>query len=366
MSEVKTTELLKEESEIIQKKRTAWGNLGVTVHETELLLQMRAQAAISRVTMPANIAEVTEAESSLIELKAAQKQIEAERKGITSKLDDLAQRLMQPEKSLNEPITNLSNAIIGLKKEDERIQQIKMLKQQELSSLRERVKSYLAQKDFEFKTDINEKVTAAYQHALQKDIKPDDITEFINACLNKVGVVHFTIDRPGVTLKYVLPEEFELILEETFVFDPQAYLQLLGSELTDKFADYDVAYQNKQAALQLAEKEAAEKKAQLKSDLENQQIANKIEAASTPIVNEAPQVKALKKSYEVDMPDNMENAIKILSAFAANRFLCLPKLRVTKWFAFTPAQAATALAKVKCDDNNFQPSGIVFKEVDKL
>jgi hypothetical protein len=41
-------------------------------------------------------------------------------------------------------------------------------------------------------------------------------------------------------------------------------------------------------------------------------------------------------------------------------------LKVNKWFAFTPNQAATALAKVKCDDNNFAPAGIIFKEVDKL
>jgi hypothetical protein len=366
MSEANTPALQKEESEIIQKKRAAWGNLGVTVHETEQLLNLRAQAAVSKIKMPANIAEVPEAESQLKELKSAQKSIEAERKAITSKLDDLSQRLMLPEKSLNEPITNLSNSIIAIKKEEERIQQIKVLKAQEISSLKERIKSYLSQKDFEFRSDINNKVTQAYQHALQKDIKPEGIAEYINACVKKVGAIHFAVDRPGITLKYVLPEEYEQILEETFVFDANGYVELLGSELTDKFADYDVAYQNKQAALQLAEKEAAEKEAQLQKDLENQQIANKMEAASTPIINEAPQVKALKKSYEVDMPENMENAIKILSAFAANRTLCLPKLRVTKWFAFTPAQAATALAKVKCDDNNFQPLGIIFKEVDKL
>jgi hypothetical protein len=55
-----------------------------------------------------------------------------------------------------------------------------------------------------------------------------------------------------------------------------------------------------------------------------------------------------------------------MAAFTANLQLCLPKLRVTKWMAFTPSQAAGALAKVKNDDNNFSPSGITFKKVDKL
>jgi hypothetical protein len=78
-------------------------------------------------------------------------------------------------------------------------------------------------------------------------------------------------------------------------------------------------------------------------------------------------LKALKKAYEVDMPETFDSVMKIFSAFMANKQKCLEKVNIKKWFvSFNADSAAKALAKVKSDDNQFAPLGIVWKEVDKL
>ncbi len=153
-----------------------------------------------------------------------------------------------------------------------------------------------------------------------------------------------------------------------FKQNPEQYIQLYTNELRKKFIDYSVAYSNKKQAIELAAKEDEEKQKALIEEANNKETAIQLESVSEvlEVTVSGPEIKALKKSYEVNMPETVESVIMIMAAFTANLQLCMPKLKVTKWFKFTPDQAATALAKVKCDDNNFAPKGITFKEVEKL
>jgi plasmid replication initiation protein len=90
-----------------------------------------------------------------------------------------------------------------------------------------------------------------------------------------------------------------------------------------------------------------------------------METQAAPLVVDSG-VKALKKVYKVEMPETYDNAMLIMAAFLANSAKCREKTSTTKWFAFNATSAATALSRVKNDDNNFAPKGINFIEVDKL
>lgn len=361
----------KQLSEVEAKKYAAWGNLGLAVHETEMKLQAMAQGAIAKLKYPSKIEEVEEAELMIKAVKKEQATIEKERKEITSRFDDVSSRLMLPAKSINEPLTKSEAACIKIKSEYAKIQAAKQQKADEIKSIREKIASYLSNADAEAKSTIAISVTAAYEHALTKgDIKPDAIKEFVLKCYSRITEENFRLQAPNIQLKLVQPEEMNLILDEEFHFDANKYVQLYQDELDRKFDDYAVAYANKVEALELSKRQEKEKQDQIKAEKEQADLAASIAVNSEPINATAsdagPVVKALKRSYEVNMLETPENAIAIIGAFVANFQLCNAKLKVSKWFSITPTQMAAALSKVKCDDNNFQPAGIIFKEVEKL
>lgn len=354
---------------VLEQKRTAWAKMGETVYKTEMQLQAMAQKAVLAVKMPQNIEEVPNAEASLKELKAQRGFIEKNRKDVTSRFDDLQSRLMKPEKSLDDPIKALSDQIISVKKAHETAERIKREIEEERKSVKERAISFLNQKDFEFKQMINNAVTKALTFALgEGNVTPDGLEEYLMFMKGKFTLVTFMLPPYGdETCRHLKEEEVRAIITENYKNNPNEYLTLYRDELARKFNDYSVAYQNKQQAVELARKQEEEDRRQLEIQKQNKETAARLESTATVLTpSVSPGVKALKKSYEIDMPDSVESALAIMAGFTANLDKCLPKLKVTKWFAFTPAQAGNALAKVKCDDNNFQPSGITFKEVDKL
>ena len=357
-----------QEISLPEQKKEAWIKLATSVHVSELQLQARASAAINEITKPVNFEFVPEAEAKLKKLKQIKAEIEADRKVITTKLDGLSTRLMQPEKSLEEPIKNLTADIIAVKKRKEEADRLVQQKHEEVKRIVESVKNLIASSDYEFKSQIGIKVSLAYEHALGTDIKPEKLEEYLNKIKAKVGAADFQVNKPEISefnAKCVGPVEVQSLIEANFNTNPHAYVAIFQEELAEKFVDYATAYQNKADALALSVKQQAEKEAALKAEQENKAIAAKLEASSTEVtVNTG--VKALKKSYEVDMVESMENAFLILSAFLANRDKCASKTSTKKWFSFGADSAAKALAKVKSDDNSFNPQGIIWKEVDKL
>jgi len=351
-----------------ETKKEAWVKLAEAVHVGELQLQAQASGAISAIVKPINIEDIPAAEAQLKELKSTRNVIEVRRKGLTLKFDSLCSRLMIPEKSLDEPIKNLGAEIINLKKQHEQVERLKQAKAEEIKSIVEKIKTALASHDFNCKSDIGVKVSLAYENALSKDKKPEEIEEYLGKIRERVGPADFQVNKPDFNdfgARYSNPEEVTHLISEHFNTNPHAYVSIFQKELAEKFVDYSTAYKNKADAIALSIKQQAEKDIALKAEQENKAIAAKLEASSTE-VSAGPEIKALKKVYEVDMVESVDNAFLILSAFLANRDKCLPKLRVTKWFSFGAAQAAGALGKVKSDDNSFNPQGIIWKEVDKL
>lgn len=357
-----------ENTSIAMQKGEAWKNMGIGIYNTEISINAKVAKAISSIEKPTTIEDVVKAEAKLKELTSVKNEVVAERKAITTRLDAVGSRLMEPEKNMETAINELKAAIIPIKKEHEKKEQEKQKREYEKKELKERILTLLNNKDLEFKTFINGRVNYAYTYALEHDFKPEEIEEYLSAWSSKYDSKQFNIVLPGYSPSLLSQEEVNQILNENFKQNPDQYLQMYVIELKKKFIDYSVAYNNKKQALELAAKEEEEKQKALIEDAANKEAAIQIEAVSEvlDVTVAGPEIKALKKSYEVDMPETVESVIMIMAAFTANLQLCMPKLKVTKWFKFTPDQAATALSKVKCDDNNFAPKGITFKEVEKL
>jgi len=360
------TEITAEQAQIIESKKALWAQMGEAVYKTELQLQIEAQQALNNIALPVKIEEVPEAETMLKNIKAAQKTIEGKRKAVTTRFDEVSARLMQPEKSFTDPIKQLSDAIIKVKKEHEANQ----AKLKNIADEKTRAREYFLNKKIEIESalanKVNDFVSRCYEKALKDDITMEGLEAYKQDSISRVTINSFAYGLPVFNPAYCAKEDIEAIFQECFVINKSHYVSEFAAQLEEKFSDYEVALGNKADALALSQKQEKEKKDTIASAANNQAMAVKLEASATVVNAEPVFTKALKKSYEVDMDENVESVLKIMSAFSANINLCLPKLKVTKWFAFTPAQAANVLAKVKCDDNNFAPAGITFKEVDKL
>lgn len=365
MSEVATKEQL---DPVVAAKVVAWGKMGKAVHEKEIELQLISSKAINDVVIPKDINDVPDAEKQLVELKRKQKDTEKQRKELTNPLDSLSKRLMLPEKSFDPKIDELSKAIISIKKSHEASQAAVQKAEQERKDLKERILALMNNKDFEFRAFINTRCADALTYALKENIDPKDIETKVDEWCLAYDVKNFTYPFTGFSAAYIKQDEVNATVNELFKPDGEKYVTLYREEMKKKFVDYAVAFANKEQAIAINETEQVEKVKELVENHNNTETSIAIESVSETlnVTVENAGIKALKKSYEVDMEESADNAILILSAFVANIKLTKPKLRITKWFSFSVSNAAMALSKCKTDDNDFNPHGITFKEISKL
>lgn len=347
------------------KKREAWAKIGEAVSRLDMELQATAQAAIQSIVHPKGISEVKRAEELLSASRAIKVELENKRKELTLKFDKVSSRLMLPEKGLEEPIKKLSESIIAIKKEE----QLRIDKEKKsaaiLNKMEEYISSEFSRADAHYKNKILSDINSMYVFALEY-VAPHNIDPFLNLKRSHFSHGSFNFIPLGKPEYKGLDAEFKKCVLKCAT-DASFYLGLYQDELQKKFSDYEVAYQNKEQALQISADEEEKKKAEIKAESQNAQLSFRLTAAAQPLTPQiTTEFKALRKSYEIDMPETVMSVMAIMAAFSSHLQLCLPKLKVNKWFAFTPAQAATALCKVKAEDVNFHPLGITFKEVDKL
>jgi len=361
------SELQLQEQEVLEQKKQAWGQMGIAVHQTEMQLQAEAQSYLtSLAVLPTSIEEIPGAEEKLSAAKKGLTSITNKRKKVTSKFDAVTARLMDPEKSFADPIKIYSDAIIKLKKEDE----ANKAKLRNIEEEKNRCRTFFQDNKIAIELSLENKLTElvakCYSHALETNVSVENIKTYLDAVVNKLTVNSFAFKDVLFANNYISVDEVAKIKNEVFVINQESYVKRFADLIEAKFSDYEVASNNKAAALAQAKKADEEAKAQAATAAQQQTMANKIESAAF-VPNVAPsETKALKHGYIVDMPETVESVLMIMAAFSANINLCLKYLKVSKWFSFTAQQAATALGKVKCEDNSFQPSGIIFKQIDKL
>src|SRR5262245_24102987 len=101
---------------VIAKKQEAWSKFAVALHNREAQLQLMAQKIVAKMVTPKTIDDIAEAEKTLKTAKTDLAILIESRKEVTSKLDAVTTRLMEPEKSLTEPIAIYTAKIIEIKK----------------------------------------------------------------------------------------------------------------------------------------------------------------------------------------------------------------------------------------------------------
>jgi len=358
---------VKTKSAMLIEKREAWGEMGVLVYESELELSARAQSSILKIKYPDSFEQIQNAEALLKEINSERIQLENDRKAITSKFDAVTARLMQPEKQLIEAHAKFKAKIIEVKELKEKADKAKQLHDEEIKATKQRILNYCAEINYKYTAMINNQVASAYEYALSNDIEPEALVDYLKKVRGKFTLATFVPEPPTLNVIHLDLTEVNLLLDENYKIDSGSYLKQYYDQLDEKFADYPVAYKNKKDALALSIKEAAEAQAKLEAEKSNAELAAKIAASAEPMrMSVSTPLKALKKSYEIEMEETQFNAMKIIQAYAANMVECDKHLNISKWFSVTPKQMATALAKVKNTDERFQPEGIVFKEISKL
>lgn len=352
----------------MEAKRVAWGKIGVGIYTTELKLQAMAQKAINSLVYPKTIQDIPHAEEQLKTLSAKEKEVTEERMKITSIFRDVADRLMLNEKSFAEPKKKLTELTITLKKKNDDINNAAANRTKEAQLLKEQIIKHCADLDAKIKLYINEMINKYFIYSLEQSIPIAEINSHIKrwsdaGCL-KIMEFKFKAIEPKVA--YITMTEAQEIIKNNFNIHLIDYKNTFEFAIRDKFRDYEVAFLNKSQALQANALEKAEADKKIADAKLNTEITASIEANVSVTPTQIVDTKALKKTYEVDMPETVDNALLLFSAFAANKEKCLAKLNVKKWFSFNASQVAAALGKIKSDDNTFQPSGIIFKEGAKL
>lgn len=360
-----TNELATKEQSLASK-REAWGKLGVSIYEKDLEFQVRAQSIIKEIITPSKIEDVAEAEKRLKEVKRKKKELQNDRLSVTNPVKNRLDELANAENSIDEFTDKAENAIKELKRNYETEQLQKTKKAEQIKKCKESL-TILKNNSFEWFRKCNiEKCSKAYEYALgDGKITIETVNKFKETCINRRKPEEFSIITPKNTYDLISQEEYNEICFDILGFDPSEFIKEYSELLNVKFSDYAVALNNKAESLRIAKEEDEKKQAEIAQKAQMANVAAKLESVAVePTVQQV--IKPLKQSYAIDMPENIESVAILWTAFIANLTICLPKLNVTKWFSLTPTQVAGALAKVKNDDNNFNPTGIVFKVVDKL
>lgn len=352
-------------SDVILKKKQAWAEVGLTVHNANIALEQKAKAALDLLngTSPKTIDEVVNSENILKQVKATLASIESERKTVTSKFDAVTSALMTHEKAVKDALPAYQKAIIEIKKIDE-ANKAKIKAAEEAKKLaKEKAINYVSDEFTRMKDMVADLCQKAYEHALEKNVTLEKLSSYLTKLKAKKTDKDFTVVKP----ENMLQEDFDHGYKSIDMAAPSDMLLYYHKQMDAKFEFYEVALKNKDAAIQ-ASKEAEERaKQEREEELANAKVAARLETISTPteaLVDNG--VKELKKKYTIDMPDDEASILLIMTAFITNFAQAKDGVRVKSLMKLSIEQMGTALAWLKNKDNAFNFTGINFKIEEKL
>lgn len=350
------------ESEVILKKKQAWSEVGLTVHNTNIRLENRAKEAIAQLTPPQTIDDISIAEAVLKDVKLKLASIESERKAVTGKFDQVASALMAHEKSVKDALPAYQNSIIAIKKahEAEQAKQAALIAAERLA--KENAINTINKAYNDMKSLVADQCQKAYEHALNKGITIDKLAAYLKKVKANKGENDFTIKVDELT-----PELFKYAYDAVQMASPADMLAYFHRAVDAKFEFYEVALKNKDAAIEASKANEVLEQQKRLEELANAQVAARLETISTStdaVIDSG--IKELKKKYEIDMDDSEASALLIITAFVTNFKEAQNGVRVTKWMNLSIGQMGAALAWMKNKDEAFSFTGINFKTVDKL
>lgn len=352
--------------EVVEKKRAAWGNLGVTVHHTELTLQAKAQEIAKLLVVPTKTDELPIAEQALKNVTRQRDALVEDRKKITSKLDDISARLMLPEKSLQQSISNFTAELIKIKQQAALAAAANKNKQLELTQIAESVRIYVADINAAYLTEQAKLISDSYKYALD-NIPPENIAPYLEKVKARITVAKRTMPPPVVKAIHNTQEAIDAEILKVFKpLSAQDYIDGFATDLALKYSDYKLAWQNKEQAIEVNAREESDNQTAIANQKQQEVVAANVRSMATPVVV-GHTTKDLKEVYKLSMEETFENANIIIQAYLSNLGRCKAELRTTKWFSgFGVKQMIGALEKIKNDDGKFQFDGLVWTTENKL
>ncbi len=354
----------------IQTKQTEWSKFAVAVHNTEQRLQLSCSKLVQEIaTLPPTIEDLPAAEALIKRVKAdLSEQVEL-RMTITRKFDAVSDRLRLNEKSVQAAIPAFDTAILEIKKKERTEKEKVAARNAEIARFRESFSLHISNLHAQFESAVNSKVIKCFEHCLTENVAPDAIP--MDKMQASLAEPMFVTEPPASSGKVYLNDDevFEIWKEikEKQSLSPASYITSFHNALAEKFNFYSVALKNKEAALELAKKEAADNEAKIQKERSDAAVSAKLETIS--VASDAAPVstgKKIKTVYKLEMEDNENNALIVLTAFASNWGLCKGEIRVKSMFALSIGQMGAALESVKNKDEKFEVSGVKWVKVDKL
>lgn len=342
-----------------------FGKQGVNIAVLNSNLSILANNATAKFNeLPSTITDIIAAEDTLKLIKKTQADINDARISGVKPITDRLATLMAYEKNLAEPIKTLTERILAAKKIKEAADNSARLKDDEIKQYQGYITRMVADTEARFANYINEQVLAAYNYALTTgNILPEKVEEFIDKAVNGRGTEkHFTNSIKAFDWRYNVPstEIQDDIYQQ--LSSPKTFADQFRARMIDQFMDYDLAYQNKEIALQRAKEESDKEAAEIKqTNLMTNTMAAITEVATELKVDDG--IKAIKRSYAVDFEESWEESRKISIAFWSTT-KSFKDLRMSP-FKITPQQMADYLGKIKTIDNAFEITGIKWKEIEK-
>ncbi len=359
----------------VTKKQNAFASYAVESHNLLSSLQTEAAKVIANLSdLPTKIEQITDAEATLKQSKAKQKEIAASRLAQTSKLDKFFENFMAPEKSITAAVPAYEAAIIKLKNDKATADQLEANKIAELKRLKESFLTHVNNTKAAYESAIADYVATRFAYALKnaKDAttiivdKADmPLQDYLFKCMGTKKVEDFCINMPPCTsTNYDVASIWKEVTADNAYLDGKLMLGKFEGDIKDKFKYFSIALKDKEKALAHNESQANEVKEQAATQAEQMNVAAKLQTTAS-VLDNGPVVKPLNEKFEIDMPSSEKNAITIMVAFTTNIDKVRGKVKAD-WMKLSVAQMGAALAAVKNDDNNFSVSGIVFKTIQKL
>lgn len=353
--------------QIVEQKRVAWGKVGVAIYNNELNLQLRAQQITATLVVPTEFRDIPAAEATLRAANQAKVQLEEERKKTTSTLYEVISRLMQPEKTVSTAIAGFQDSLLKLKQKQADEARANQQKENEKKQVIEKVRMYLAEMNAAVLKDASQLISDSYKHALEH-IPPEQIDQYISKVINiRFTKDRFTIPPPKLNAAYNTQQDIDALILEVFQPQtPESYIEAFTIDMQKKYVDYKLAWQNKEQALLLNQREQNENTFAIEQQKQQDVVAANVQAmAQTPIATFGS--KELKTLYVLEMEETFDDANIVIMAYIANKEKCRENLRTTKWLTgFGIKQMIGALEKLKNEDDKFHFNGLKWKQEDKL
>lgn len=353
--------------EVENKRRAAWGGLGVQVYHGELSLQLEKQNAIKALINDVNTKNIKEAEESLSIVKKKLEKLISNRTSITEKLDTVKKRLMENEKELELEVQKNIAEIILVKKHYQEEQKTKENKQKELKAVESKVRIYIADMHSAYLQAQAKLIKDAYDHALKEKISVDKIDEYKKKICARITPQNRSTPSPSVKFVYNDQDTIDAEIKKHFrPWTAQQYIDGFNNDLNNKFSDWELALKNSEIATKNNQIEFDENVNAIEQDKKQEEIHAKLD--SQVYITEDTGIKKIKTLWKIANEETWDNAISICVAFIVNKTDCIKSFgdRLKKPFNLSVFQMGNALAGLKNEDEAFECTGIEFKQIEKL